>query len=160
MGIEKKYTAASLVRTNGQLKKPPSRLLAVDPGKHTGLCVFVDGEPRKMEQVHTNDDLIDWLEAEPRPDLIVMEKYKLFKWLALQQSGSRMEVAQAEGIVESYGRRNGVQVIEQSPQILTTAQMWTKVRLDRGSHDRSHWKSALNHGYYYLICNNMAEIKQ
>ena len=140
------------------LSEPPHILDAFDPGVTTGWARFIDGELKYWNQLVGLDALTDHLESlspKAKADIIVMEKYALFKWLALQQSGSKMEVAQAEGIIKSYVRRNAIRLVEQSPQILSIAKLWSKVDHSKGSHGFSHWKSALNHGYYYLVSNKM-----
>ena len=140
------------------LSTPPHIVIGIDPGMTTGWAQFTDGVPTGMDQIYGLDALTDFVEEMTKPDLIVMEKYALWKWLALQQSGSKMEVAQAEGIVKSYARRNRLELVEQAPNILGTAKLWTKVDHAKGSHDFSHWKSAYNHAAYYLITHNMMDI--
>lgn len=148
------------VRTSGILEPPPDLLAAFDPGLGTGVALFEKGNLTKVENVYGIVELTHFVEALPRPDLIVMEKYRLFKWLALQQSGSKMEVAQAEGVILSWATRNKIKVVEQGPQVLFIARMWTKIDERQGQHSKMHWKSAYNHGMYYLILNNMAEEKR
>lgn len=152
-----KKSTGALIRISGVLETPPHLVAAFDPGLGTGYVLFTDGKPTTTDNIYSIEALTDYIENLPRVDLIIMEKYMLFKWLALQQSGSKMEVAQAEGVILSWARRNKIEVIEQSPQILAIARMWTKVDERKGQHSKMHWKSALNHGMYWLILNNMAE---
>lgn len=144
--------------SQGTKQKPPGLLLAIDPGKSTGWYQFRDGMPALGGIIRDLDSLIDRLEAMEPPDVIIMEKYKLFSWKAQQQSGSKMEVAQAEGVVESYARRYKILVVEQSPQILPIAKMWSRVDHNAGSHRFSHDKAAHNHGFYWLVSQNMIPI--
>jgi len=147
-----------IIRRN-ELKPPPRRLLAVDPGLTTGYALFRNGRLEDFGQCVGLDQLTEYLERITRPEIIVMEKYRLFKWLAEQQSGSRMEVAQAEGIIVSYAHRNHIKLEEQAPNVLPIAEKYTGLKVEGGSHKFSHWRSAFNHGTYYLVKKGMIEIE-
>jgi hypothetical protein len=54
----------------------------------------------------------------PVPDLIVLENFRLWKHRALQQAGSSLPAAQAIGMVKAYAKIRGIDLVEQSPQIL------------------------------------------
>ena len=125
--------------SQGKKQKPPGLLLAIDPGESTGWFQFRDGMPALGGIIRGLDSLIDRLEA-------------------FEQSGSKMEVAQAEGVVESYARRYKILIVEQSPQILPIAKMWSRVDHNAGSHRFSHDKAAHNHGFYWLVSQNMISI--
>ena len=149
----------TVILHSGNLSTPPLIAIGFDPGLTTGYAVFNNGIPGAIGQLDSLDELTDFLEGLPyTPDLIVMEKYALWKWMALEQSGSKMEVAQAEGIIKSYARRKRVELIEQAPSVLGNAKLWTGVNHKQGNHAFSHWKSAYNHMYFYLIKNGMVDI--
>lgn len=151
----------TVILHSGNLLTPPHIAIGFDPGKTTGYAIFNNGVPGAIGQCDGLDELTDFLEGpllRPTPDLIVMEKYALWKWLAVEQSGSKMEVAQAEGIIKSFARRNRVELIEQAPSVLGNAKLWTGVNHKQGNHAFSHWKSAYNHMYFYLIENGMVDI--
>lgn len=142
--------------------EPPDYLLGIDPGLSTGWAFLIKGVLADFGTTRTIDDLTDWLEdyfsERPLPDRIVMEKYRIFKHLALQQSGSKMEVTQAEGVVLSFARRKRIEVVEQFSDILPTAVKWSGVSLNK-NHKYSHHEAAYNHAYYWLVVNRMAEAK-
>ena len=141
---------------------PPGFLLGIDPGLSTGWAYLINGVLADFGTTRSIDDLTDWLESyfeeRPLPNIIVLEKYRLFKHLALQQSGSKMEVTQAEGVVLSFARRKRIEVVEQFSDILPTAVKWSGVNLNK-NHSQSHHESAYNHAYYYLVSHGMAEPK-
>jgi hypothetical protein len=61
-----------------------------------------------------------------------------------------MPAAQAIGMVKSYATRNGIELIEQSPQILENAQKMSQVKMP-SDHNQSHWVAAYLHGFWYLV---------
>lgn len=137
----------------------PKRLLAIDPGKDTGWCLFVNGFVADIGICRGIQELISWLEEQEPMDQIVMEEFMLFKHKALQQSGSKMEVTQAQGIVLSWAHRNGKPPIaKQRPlEPLKLAPMWTGVRMPT-NHKNSHHIAAFYHGVYWLVTKGMWEL--
>lgn len=127
------------------------RVLAVDPGGMNGLAWFrEDYELEGFAQVKL-DDLTMWLENHgPKPDVVILENYKLWKHKALQQSGSDMPASQGIGIVKSYVKRNKMQLVEQSPQILQTAVLMSQMPMP-ADHSKSHWVSAYNHAFWWMV---------
>ena len=127
------------------------RVLAVDPGGMNGLAWFKEnGDLDGFNQVKL-DDFAVWLENhEPKPDVVVVEDYRLRKGKALQQSGSNMPASQAIGIVDSYCKRNHIQMVKQPAYILATAVKMTQMPLPK-DHSQSHWVAAYNHGFWYLV---------
>lgn len=156
--VSSKTSHTQALYSRGTKQKPPGVLLAVDPGKDTGWYLFKDGMPAKGGIARGLTAFLDALDDIEIPDVVVMEKYRLWVWKALQQSGSKMEVAQAEGAVETYVHVHKILIVEQSPQILPIAKMWSRVDHNAGSHRFSHDKAAHNHGFYWLVSQNMIEI--
>lgn len=135
----------------------PVGLLAIDPGIMIGWAKFINGEVTSLGQIHL-DDFTMWLENQPsRPDLIVVEDFRLFKHKALQQSGSRLETSKCIGIVESYGTRYKVKIVLQSANILPIAEKWTNQKMP-SNHAVGHKISAYLHGSYFLIKEGYKEI--
>lgn len=136
------------------LDSSPKRVLAIDPGKATGWAIFENCLPRDYGTCRGMEEFQDWLvELKPKPDVIVVENFKLFKWKAMQQSGSDMPASQVLGMVKMYAKSNNIPVVEQSSQILPIAQIWSKMKMP-SNHDNSHHISAYNHAVYYLVSNN------
>lgn len=134
------------------------RLLGVDPGGTNGLAWFnLEYQLEGFTQVKL-DDLPDWLEEHtPKPDLIIIENYRLWKHRAIQQAGSSLPAAQAIGMVKSYATRNKIKIEEQSPQILQNAQKMSQMKMP-GDHTNSHWVSAYLHGYWWLVKHNYRQV--
>lgn len=134
-------------------------MLAVDPGKSTGWCVFKEGVLRDTgicRSVEEFDEKIDHLEEEyGKPDLLVVEHFYLFKHKAQQQSGSTFEAVQVIGMLKRQARKWGAEFVTQNSSILPIAVKWSKVAMP-SNHKNSHWISAYNHGIYYLVKNGMA----
>lgn len=128
------------------------RLLAIDPGGSNGMAWWdgPDNEFRGFDQCKL-DKLPEWLESfYPKPDLILYENFKLWKHRALQQSGSDLPAAQAIGVIKSYAVRNKIKLVDQSPQILVSAQKMSQMKMP-SDHSQSHWVSAYNHGFWLLV---------
>jgi hypothetical protein len=132
-------------------------LLAIDPGMMLGWAMFNEGEVTNLGQIHFKD-FTQWLEDQPRMDLIIVEDFRLFKHKALQQSGSRLETVKCIGIIESYATRNKVNVVLQSSNILPIAEKWTGQKRP-SKHEVGHKICAYLHGEYYLIKNNFKEVQ-
>lgn len=149
--------SSTLVQSVGKQEKPPHTLLAIDPGKDTGWCLFRDGKIRDFGICRGLEEFIHYMENLTGIDQIVMEEFRLFKHLALQQSGSRMEVTQAEGVAKAWALRHKVPIALQPAQDpLKMGALWSGVIMPK-NHKNSHGISALYHGVYWLVKNNMWE---
>jgi hypothetical protein len=142
-----------------ELKPAPTVLFAFDPGKATGWTVFVDGIfknwgiSRGLDKFDEDLDTLE--EVYGRPTVVVAEDFRLFRGKALQQSGSKMEASQVLGMLQRQARKWKAQYIKQSSNILPIAVKWSKMPLP-SNHANSHNYAAYNHGFYYLVKNNMA----
>lgn len=141
------------------LEPAPDLLIAIDPGKTSGVALFRNGQVADLGQ-HGLDSLIDYLENlspttnSKRRLVIVYENFRLRKGKALQQSGSMMEASQVIGICKAFAKRNGFEIYTQEPNIKPIAQKWSKV-VPKGSHNLSHSVDAYNHGFYWLVRQGM-----
>lgn len=140
------------------LLKPPRLILGIDPGKSTGWVVFENGVIKAQGIDRSVDAFIDTLDTIDItygvPDLVVMEKFVLFKHKALQQSGSELEASQIIGMVKRQAKKWGAKLVIQHSNILPVAQIWSKLPMP-SNHRNSHWISAYNHVVYYLVKNQM-----
>lgn len=133
--------------------------ISIDPGVSTGWVTWDDkgtmlaqGTSRSVEEFDT------FLHTLPSIPVVIVEEFRLFKNKALQQSGSRMETSQVIGIIRSWARRNKAEVIEQQAQILSIAQLWSGMKMP-SNHSVSHWVSAYNHGFYYLVKKGVRKLE-
>lgn len=145
------------VRFKDSLNEPPKVLLAVDPGKVSGVAIFIEGNARTLDQVSFDDFGAYLFDLNPRPDLIVYENYRLFSWKAKEQSGSKMEASQIIGMLKLFASSQKIKIVEQGPQIKPIAQKWSKT-IPPKNHANSHQIDAFNHGFYYLVFHNMRGI--
>jgi hypothetical protein len=132
--------------------------IAFDPGGTTGWYTFdEEGKDIFFGQCVGEDELIKFLdECEPPTKMVIIEDFKLFSHKAIQQSGSQMIAPQIIGILKLYCNKWKVPYVLQPSNILTIAQLWSGVKVDgKGGHAQSHWKSAFNHGVYYLQKNGI-----
>jgi hypothetical protein len=139
------------------MTKTIPHLLAIDPGLMNGWALFHDLVFMEMGQISLND-LPAFLENGDEPSLVVVEDYKLFKHLALQQSGSHIEAAKAIGVIESYCNRHGVKMVLQQAGILPIAEKWTNTKRPK-NHAKGHQVCAYLHGEYFLIKNGYKEVE-
>lgn len=137
---------------------PPERLLAIDPGIANGWAIFEKGRIKDLGSINGVEAFDEWLHEVPNKygpvDVVVVEDFRLFRHKASQQIGSRFEASQVIGLVQSWARRNGAEFIKQSSDILSIAQVWSKMKMPK-NHSKSHHVSAYNHGFYYLVKNDM-----
>lgn len=135
------------------------KLLAIDPGGMNGVAWWDEDNYQLagFNQVKI-DDFTIWLENHvPKPDVIVIEDFRLRKGKALQQSGSNMPASQVIGMVDSYCKRNGIKMVKQPAYILATAVQMSQMPLPK-DHSKSHWVSAYNHGFWYLVQNGYRKV--
>jgi hypothetical protein len=124
--------------------------VSFDPGEKSNIGYVVWSEEAKpMKTDQTTLEGLDLLFSE-LPDTVttfIVEGYTVFGHV--NHTGSKVVTAQVIGYIKGEARSRKIECVEQPSSILKTAQMWSGVKLD-GKHSVSHWKSAYNHGYYYL----------
>lgn len=137
------------------------KYLALDPGTATGWATFdSEGTATNYGTAATHDELMQELDKfteSNRPDVVIIESFKLFNRKAKQQSGSDMPASQAIGIIKVYASRWGAKVVMQDPSIKPIAQKWSGMK-PVGAHKNSHWVDAMNHGIYYLVKNKIRKL--
>src|SRR5690348_111747 len=130
--------------------------LSYDPGKTTGWAKFADdGSAQEYGQVDLDDllmhcEIIKHNHQDDPVRALIVEDFVLFKHKAQQQTGSKMEAAQAIGILKALASAVGCPFILQDPKIKKIAAMQTQV-FPTGAHKNTHWVDAFNHGAYWLI---------
>lgn len=145
------------VITVSKLKTPPFKLLAIDPGKDTGWCTFRQGNIENFGICRGLDELVEFLQQQEDDPIghIVMEDFKLFSHKAKQQSGSQLEVVQAIGMVKLWAKQQNIEItLQRSVDALKMGKVWSNVPMPK-NHKNSHGISALYHGVYWLVKNEM-----
>ncbi len=136
-------------------------MISWDPGESTGWCswhesgaLLATGTTRSREELYK---LLDAFADNP-PQVFVVEDWKLFKHKAVQQSGSKQETVRVIGVLDEWARQKKVTVVKQPSSLLPTTQLQSGVRLD-SNHKNSHWQSAYNHGFHYLVQKGVLKLK-
>ena len=130
--------------------------LAFDPGNTTGWAVLNDRAiPQDMGQV-SFDGLADFLKKETRTfEAIIIEEYRVFRRKAMQHAGSDLRTSQVIGKLKFWAELNETPVVMQAASILPTAEKWAQIKMPK-DHSISHQISAVLHGSYYLMKNEIA----
>lgn len=134
-------------------------ILGVDPGGTNGLAWFKEDYQLDGFAHVKLDDLPAWLGAhEPKPTIIVMENYTLWKNKAMVQSGSNMPASQGIGMVKTYAQMIGAKVVMQPHTILQTAVKMSQMPMPK-DHAKSHWISAYNHAFWYMVKEGYRQVE-
>lgn len=140
------------------------RLLALDPGETTGYAVLdSDGSIRKTP-MPTGDmpfGLLSGLERltkflfkqNPKDfDAVIIEKYTVLPTKVSSHIGSEVETVQAVGICKAFAYCAGIPFHLSSPTKNPIYAKWSGMNPEKmGSHSKTHWVYAYNHGYGYLV---------
>jgi len=134
--------------------------LAVDPGLHTGWAVWNrQGECLDFGTTHSDDELHQKLSLFETIGKVIIEDYTLWYHKARKQAGSKMPAPKAIGIVETFARNWKAEIIKQGSDIKPIAEKWTERSTKGVPKAKTHVLDALNHGDYYLIKNNIKQIR-
>lgn len=126
-----------------------NRLLACDPGgENIGVAVFEQGNCVEQRTIKGRLNFYNWLNAEPVPDLVVVEDFKIFPRMAYKLILNGLEVVRCLGAIEKYCHEHDVPMIEQMSSIKTTGYMWAGLK-----NRHKHEEDAYVHGLHYLIKN-------
>lgn len=131
-----------------------NRIIAVDPGKRTGIAILKFGGELVRKQVIPFEDISSYWAALGRefPDgtihAVVCESFRLYARLSTQQHGSSMETSQVVGMARGYSALHGINFVEQQPDARNFGAKFVQYKLGRGHtpDDISAWL----HGIFYL----------
>jgi hypothetical protein len=129
------------------------RVLAVDPGETVGWALFQDLELTNVGQfpIGPLEDL-DYFVTEQRPDVMVVENYRIYASRAAQHVGSEVNTAQYVGILKFIG---SIYQIPVTLQMAHQAKGWVsdKRLRDLGLFQtgKRHANDAIRHGVYWLL---------
>jgi hypothetical protein len=118
----------------------------------------LDGKPGPLGDVRGmakfDDFLVAFVEKYGKPDVIVVEDFRLWRWKAQKQSGSNMPASKVIGKIELWARMHNIPVVMQKPQDKDMGAKWSGIKTP-GNHDQSHHIVAYNHAVFYLVMNKM-----
>ena len=138
------------------------RILAFDPGDTTGVAIVssqvTDEGPRASFEMMTQmtlNELIQWTATfNEEVDLIIYERFIVFRQKAKQQTGSKMQVSQAIGVIKALAARLQVPIVEQGPDIKRPALAWSGITMP-GVHAQTHKVDAALHAFFYLYTKGL-----
>lgn len=145
------------------------KYLAFDPGSTTGFAFFdATGVVTSTGQMKF-PDLIEKLyllngapEGTFNDVTFIVEDFNLLPHMALKVAGNtisrKMEASKAIGAIELFAKFHGAKLIMQRPDNGAVAKVWTGLDPDK-NHAKDNWKSAYNHGVYYMVMNKILKVK-
>lgn len=129
------------------------RVLAIDPGETTGWATFEACDLTQAGQFPVNDlEAFDTFVTDHRPDVMVIENYRVYASRAAQHVGSEVNTAQYIGILKFLG---GMYQIPIALQMAHQAKGWVsdarlhQLGLFQTGH--RHANDAVRHGVYWLL---------
>lgn len=137
--------------------------LAIDPGAHTGWCLFDDeGGINWLETIH-HSKVVEWLETLPAEQfkLVIYEEFKLNPPGFRNQvpKHDKMITVQVIGYLKSWAQRNNIKIIEQARNVRSVGYMYWGVKPLPKSDSMNHAYDAAAHGIYYLQRNKIRPVK-
>lgn len=136
-----------------------------DPGVTTGVTLWTEaGKPIHYNELDITNlhNLLDCLEvyaSESTVSLkqIIVEEYRLYQRLALQQSGSKLETVQVIGMIKRSNYKMGLPpVAEVRADNKEIASQWSGMAIPRKKTTHlENWKAAYLVGYWWLHTNGV-----
>lgn len=158
--LDRDATALSLPELLARSGKPvitgvparPLRVLALDPGDTTGWCVFDGGELNRADQMPGTPLNIAKLIDAAKPDVVVIEEYRIYGWMTQQHAWSDVPTLRLVGAAELACAERGVALVKQSPK--NVKPFCTDEKLKRWEifqTRRKHANDAIRHAAFFLL---------
>lgn len=136
---------------------PQVRLLCLDPGETTGVAVFDKGQLLGYRQAATGDltmgtEAMNELILLERPQLIVMEDYKVYGWKVKQHSWASLHTPQLLGTITTLALLAGIPIerrMAQEPKTFCTDTKLEEWGLYKPG--MRHARDAIRHGCYAYL---------
>ena len=134
------------------------QILCFDPGHTTGWALFHKGQLEDSGQIDTTSMQACLENAQPifhlcKPEIVVMEDYRVYKWRQKQHVGSEMLTTRIIGGLEILALQDFVdQIIKQPAHV--AKQFCTDQKLkDWGYYQPGlrHARDAVRHGCYFIM---------
>jgi hypothetical protein len=140
--------------------------LALDPGHTTGWAFLgaqgysEDLEPHGLSfgQVKGQEALWRHLRAiRVPPSVIIYETYRVRP--GVSHNGSEIETIQNIGIIKAYAYEINAKLVKQEPTVKKMGYGWIQMA-EATNHRDSHRRDALAHATYYVMTNEIREIRR
>lgn len=131
------------------------KYVSVDPGITTGITFWdAKGNPLHYNEVDIPNfhRVLDALEKYNRLTRMIVEEFRLYQHLAVQQSGSKLETVQVIGMMK---RSNYIMdllpVVEVRADVKEVASQWSGMPIPKGKNSHiPNWKASYLVGYWWL----------
>jgi len=128
------------------------RFLSVDPGETTGWAVFDGQRLEAAGEFHVDSPLLfDHLISHKRPQVMVVENYRVYGHRAQQHIGSEVPTIQYVGQLKYLAAAYNLPIVL---QMAYQAKSFAKDQrlIDLGMwHASKHARDAIRHGVYFLM---------
>lgn len=144
-------------------KRFRGRLLALDPGHTTGVCIHVEGMGFHLSQIKTwGDDLeikaLSDLFNIARPDHVVFERYGVYSWKTEDHSNSDVPTLQVIGCIKTLCIQQGIAYSNQTAQLAKGFVTDEKLKQwDLWEAGVKHGRDAARHAVYWLLFNHQKQ---
>ncbi len=134
------------------------RIAAIDPGKTTGFALWDErpGTLNEYGEVGKTPELLAIL-GRFKPDVLVVEAYRLYPWRAKEQLWGDMPSPQVIGALKAWAELNKVRYVEQSASIKRIMSDDVLKRAGYWFRGKEHARDAARHLLYYLWRNGHEE---
>jgi hypothetical protein len=97
---------------------PKGKILGIDPGETTGVAVFLDSSFVSCDQLKTKEmplaaDTMSRYIMNQRPDIIVMEAYRIYNWKTRSHANSDVHTLRLIGAIQYIAYLDGIPVVFQ-----------------------------------------------
>lgn len=128
-------------------------IIAVDPGKTTGIAHLIDDGPPKYHEL-SFEETIDWLVEHPDPDTIyVVESYTI-----MPRAHNAPWSLEMIGAVKAFAHQTGTTVVMQRPQNAKAFADNPRLKRLGWYSTKDHARDALRHLVTYLAREDPARL--
>ncbi len=132
-------------------------ILSFDPGHTTGWASYFDGILTDSGQIDTTSISACLDSAQPlfhtyKPNVVVMEDYRVYKWRAKEHIGSPMLTTRIIGCLETLAIQDFVNFVIKQPAHIAKNFCTDRKLKEWGYYDQGkHARDAIRHGCYYIL---------
>ncbi len=154
---------ATRIREQTNLEPFTKRLLAIDPGETTGIAEFIGTDLLKTGQVKTKSveefvTDISILIHVFKPEIVVIEDYRIYSWKADQHKWASLHTPQTIGATKTLCHINHIplfkQMAQQAKQFCTDKKLKDWKFYQKG---KPHSRDAIRHGCYFILFNKYSK---